>query len=128
MNLQAKGGLSPLHVAVATGKLKNMYLLLEADADTSCAATTESGDTALHLAIASENWQMAHALVQHDNGHGGNRWDVLQKQNASGYTPLQLCHEIVTKAESEVQRGVRQRDTAVSKASRRVLELLRAGQ
>ena len=79
----ARGGLTPLHVAVQGGRVEMLEVLLDLGAST--AAKTESGDTALHLAAHRGQMELVRPLLAH-----GARADA---KNAAGKTPLDLARQ-----------------------------------
>ena len=62
VNIQDRGGLTPLHIASIGGELSLVQLLLESGADTSI--TNDDGRTALHYAVIYGHAEIAALLVQ----------------------------------------------------------------
>lgn len=83
IDVKAKNGYTPLHIAVFMGHTEVVGYLIEAGADVH--TTTENGGTLLHSAVERGRREMVELLIA--------RRVPLAERNHAGLTPLELAEE-----------------------------------
>ncbi|XP_017058414.1 nuclear factor NF-kappa-B p110 subunit [Drosophila ficusphila] len=88
LSLKNDDGLTPLHMAIRQNKYDVAKKLISHDRSSMSVANTMDGNNALHMAVLEQSVEL---LVLILDAQGQNLNDILQAQNAAGYTPLELA-------------------------------------
>lgn len=113
VNQRAEGGTTPLWWAAEAGDLKLAALLLEKKADPALTDADGMQELPLHKAAVRGDSTMCELLLKESVKRGMH--DLVERENASGFTPLQLC---VTRRDTATLRQLLEYKADINRGNR----------